>query len=55
MPDYRRNPMPSSTYFYHKFTGTPLPLACGYIDRLREAVRLVRKNKPFYIDCWMVG
>ena len=55
MPDYRRNRVPGGTYF---FTVNLLErrsrLLVEHIDHLREAVRMVRKNKPFHIDCWVV-
>ncbi|OGV75643.1 MAG: transposase [Methylotenera sp. RIFCSPLOWO2_02_FULL_45_14] len=55
MPDYRRNRVPGGTYF---FTVNLLErrsrLFVEHIENLREAVRVVRKNKPFHIDCWVV-
>jgi len=55
MPDYCRNRVPGGTYF---FTVNLLErrsrLLMEHIDHLREAVRMVHKNKPFHIDCWVV-
>src|SRR6478672_5078568 len=55
MPNYRRHYLPGGTYF---FTVTLLNrrsrLLVEHIDALREAVRLVRTRRPFYIDAWVV-
>lgn len=55
MPDYRRNRVPGGTYFFTvNLLERRSSLLVEQIDKLREAVRVVRKNKPFYIDCWVV-
>ena len=55
MPDYRRNRILGGTYF---FTVNLLQrnshLLVEHIESLREAIRVVRKNRPFHIDCWVV-
>ena len=55
MPDYRRNRILGGTYF---FTVNLLQrnshLLVDHIESLREAIRVVRKNRPFHIDCWVV-
>ena len=55
MPDYRRNRVPGGTYF---FTVNLLErrggLLVAHIDALRDAVRKVRKLRPFHIDAWVV-
>jgi len=56
MPDYRRSRVPGGCYF---FTVTLLErsgndLLLRHIDRLREAVRKVRRHRPFIIDGWVV-
>ncbi|MEQ1600582.1 MAG: transposase [Methylophilaceae bacterium] len=55
MSDYRRNRVPGGTYF---FTVNLLErrsrLLVEEIDKLREAVRMVRRKQPFHIDGWVV-
>jgi putative transposase len=55
MTDYRRNRVPGGTYF---FTVNLLErkgrLLVEHIDLLRDAVRLVRRDRPFHIDAWVV-
>ena len=55
MSDYRRNRVPGGTYF---FTVNALDrrstVLIQQIDRLREAVRLVRTRQSFHIDAWVV-
>ena len=55
MPDYRRNRVPGGTFF---FTVNLLErrsrLLVDRIDALREAVRKVRAQPRFHIDCWVV-
>ncbi|GAB4062975.1 transposase [Uliginosibacterium sediminicola] len=55
MTDYRRNRVTGGTYF---FTVNLLErenrLLVEHIDLLREAVRVVRRRRPFHIDAWVV-
>lgn len=55
MSDYRRYRVPGGTYF---FTVNLLErrndTLIRYIDTLREAVRATRRERPFYIDAWVV-
>ena len=55
MPDYRRNRVPGGTFF---FTVNLLErrsrLLVDRVDTLREAVRKVRAQRPFHIDCWVM-
>ena len=55
MVDYRRNRVPGGTYF---FTVNLLDrrscLLVEHIDWLREAVRAVKRRRPFQIDAWVV-
>ena len=55
MPDYHRNRVPGGTYF---FTVNLLErnsrLLTDRIEALREAVRKVRRARPFHIDGWVV-
>ena len=55
MVDYRRNRVPGGTYF---FTVNLLDrrscLLVEHIDLLREAVRAVKRRRPFQIDAWVV-
>jgi len=55
MPDYRRIRVPGGSYF---FTVNLLErnshLLVTHIERLREAVRKVRRQRPFHIDAWVV-
>jgi len=55
MPDYRRNRVPGGTYFFTvNLLQRNRSLLTDHIDRLREAVRTVRRAKPFHIDAWVV-
>ncbi len=55
MPDYRRYRVAGGTYF---FTVNLLDrrgdLLVRKVGRLREAVRGVRRERPFHIDAWVV-
>jgi putative transposase len=56
MPDFRRYRVPSGCYF---FTANLLErrgntLLTDRVDLLREAVRRVRRSRPFTIDAWVV-
>ncbi|MES2821141.1 MAG: transposase [Pseudomonadota bacterium] len=55
MSRYRRARVAGASYF---FTANLLDrrgdLLTRHIDRLREAVRLVKTRYPFYIDAWVV-
>jgi putative transposase len=56
MPDFRRYRLPRGCYFFT----VNLPqrrgntLLTDRIDLLREAVRRVRRSRPFTIDAWVV-
>ncbi|MEN8132461.1 MAG: transposase [Pseudomonadota bacterium] len=55
MPDYRRNRLPGGTYFFTvNLLDRNSDLLMRYIEELREAVRQVRRSRPFYIDAWVV-
>ena len=56
MPDFRRYRVPGGCYF---FTANLLErrgniLLTDRVDLLREAVRRVRRGRPFTIDAWVV-
>ena len=56
MPDFRRYRVPAGCYF---FTANLLErrgntLLTDRVDLLREAVRRVRRSRPFTIDAWVV-
>ena len=56
MPDFRRYRVPGGCYF---FTANLLErrgniLLTDRVDLLREAVRRVRRSRPFTIDAWVV-
>lgn len=55
MSSYRRNHLSGGTYFFtvdlQDRTQTYLT---DYIDILRNAVRIVKNNRPFKIDAWVV-
>ncbi len=56
MPDYRRYRVAGRYLFLH---GEPVGTAAGYallrhVHALREAVRVTRRERPFYIDAWVV-
>jgi putative transposase len=55
MQEYRRNRVPGATYFFtvNLFDRNP-DLLVTRIDALRDAVRNVRRAKPFHIDAWVV-
>jgi putative transposase len=56
MTDYRRHRVPGGCYFFTvnllKRRGNTL--LTDRIDLLREAVRRVRRSRPFSIDAWVV-
>ena len=55
MPDYRRNRVPGATYFFTvNLRDRSSGLLVRHIDLLREAVRGVRQEFPFYIHGWVV-
>jgi putative transposase len=55
MPDYRRNRVPGATYFFTvNLLDRRSDLLVARIDALREAVRQVRRRRPFHIDAWVV-
>ena len=55
MPDYRRYRVPGGTYFFTvNLLERRLDTLVRHIDILREAVRATRRDRPFYIDAWVV-
>ncbi len=55
MPDYRRNRVPGGTFFFTvNLLDRRSDLLVLQIDRLRDAVRRVRRRAPFHIDAWVV-
>ena len=55
MPEYRRNRLPGATYFFTvNLLGRNSDLLVANIEPLREAVRQVRRRRPFHIDAWVV-
>ncbi len=55
MPNYRRNRTPGGTYFFTvNLLERKTQLLVDHIDKLRQAVRIVREKHPFYIDAWVV-
>ena len=55
MPDYRRNRVSGGTYFFTvNLFDRRSDLLVGHIDKLRNAVRQVRRRLPFHIDAWVV-
>ena len=55
MPDYRRYRVPGGTYFFTvNLLERRLDTLVRYVDVLREAVRVTRKERPFHIDAWVV-
>jgi putative transposase len=55
MPNYRRNRIAGATYFFTvNLLDRRSDLLVTHIDALREAVRKVREQSPFYIDAWVV-
>lgn len=55
MPDYRRNRVPGGTYFFTvNLLERKSDLLIQHIDELREAIKQVRRSRPFHIDAWVV-
>ncbi len=55
MPNYRRHRLPGGTYFFTvNLLERKSTLLTEHIAELREAVRLVREQRPFHIDGWVV-
>lgn len=55
MPDYRRYRVPGGTYFFTvHLLERRRDLLVRHIAILREAVRVTRAQRPFYIDAWVV-
>ena len=56
MPDYRRVRHPGGTYFFtlNLLRRRDNDLLTRHIERLREAVRTVRRAHPFDIHGWVV-
>ena len=55
MTNYRRFRVPGGTYFFTvNLLERRSDLLVRHIDALREAVRRTRRERPFYIDAWVV-
>ncbi len=56
IPDYRRYRVPGGCYFFtvNLLERRGNDLLIRHIDFLRDAVRLVRRSRPFTIDAWVV-
>jgi putative transposase len=55
MPDYRRYRVPGASYFFTvNLLDRGSDLLVRQIDLLRDAVRSVRRRRPFHIDAWVV-
>lgn len=55
MPEYRRHRLPGATYFFTvNLLSRHSDLLVANIEPLREAVRQVRRRRPFHIDAWVV-
>ncbi|SCX05581.1 putative transposase [Nitrosomonas eutropha] len=55
MPDYRRYWVPGGTYFFTvDLLEWKQDLLVRHIADLREAVRAVKRERPFHIDAWVV-
>ena len=55
MPEYRRQRVPSGTYFFTvNLQDRGSQLLTRQIDALRHAVRAARTRSPFHIDAWVV-
>src|SRR5882757_4523012 len=56
MPDYRRTWVRGGTYFFtvNLLERRHNDLLVRYIDTLREAVRVTRRDHPFLIHGWVV-
>jgi len=55
MPDYRRNRVPGGTYFFTvNLLERRRELLTSHVEELRNAVRGVRRRRPFHIDAWVV-
>jgi len=52
---YRRNYVKGGTYFFTvNLLDRNKSLLVEHIDLLRESIRFVKSQKPFYIDAWVV-
>jgi putative transposase len=55
MPNYLRNRVPGGTYFFTvNLLHRDSRLLVEHVEEFRNAVRLVRKRRPFHIDAWVV-
>jgi putative transposase len=55
MSNYRRHRVPGGTYFFTvNLLERKSTMLTEYIAELREAVRLIREQRPFHIDGWVV-
>jgi len=55
MPDYRRYRVPGGTYFFTvNLLERRLDTLVRYIDVLRDAVRVTKRERPFHVDAWVV-
>ena len=52
---YRRNYVKGGTYFFTvNLLDRNKSLLVEHIDLLRESIRFVKSQRPFYIDAWVV-
>jgi putative transposase len=55
VPDYRRNRVAGGTYFFTvNLLDRHSRLLVEHIDAFRDAVRYVRRQRPFRIDAWVI-
>ncbi|MDT4329173.1 transposase [Methylomonas sp. MV1] len=55
MPDYRRYRVPGGTYFFTvNLLDRRLDTLVRYIDVLLDAVRVIKRERPFHINAWVV-
>jgi len=55
MPSYLRNHLSGGTYFFTaNLNDRSKTYLTDYIDILRDAVRIVKNNRPFKIDAWVI-
>lgn len=55
MPDYRRYRVPGGTYFFTvNLLERRQDTLVRHVEALREAVRVMRRERPFHLDAWVV-
>ena len=55
MPEYRRLCVPGGSYFFTvALRDRRSDALVAHVAALRDAVRLTRQHRPFYIDAWVV-